>query len=279
MVETLLPAENNFVFHDVSMTNKTEPSHDQLLTKFLCEVLPPDLAALTQSHAGSSRVSFGLDPDTEAVNQLLLTDIERLERDFKNVQEESRPLRFHPGQYCCNNNGEGHWLDRDEWDWWTCCQVENKFTNRANRDLVGCKWRVSRPDLQSRLAELERQLSDTRAQLRCSVCGERHAGDQCSYKRCTFCLKLSYFRCRDCDADLDKYLEPARAAEARRMAPILAKQRADQEQARLKQEAKKKALKQEAAREARKLKRKHEPCGKFLAGLCRRGDHCSRSHS
>ena len=260
----------------------TEPSHDQIVWTLLCDYcpLPTTLLELVKRLAGSSKLKVEFVEEQERQNDLFVHRLAEVEAAWRNLNNHHHDLREHSGRYQSRNSGHAKWLDRDEWDWWTCCQVEIKRNNNyANCSSLGCKWKpdvTPQPWIQIELDRLQAESKSVKSQIVCSICicfkeypvDVHHSGRSCSATVCQCCLH--YFRLDSCQCAKyrDKWLEPSR-----RMKWEAA------EKARTIKAAAEKAVKQQKSREERKRKRKLEPCGKFHAGLCKRGDKCSRSHN
>lgn len=258
-----------------------ELTHDQLVEADLRQVLPVELAQIVKTLAGSCTFMHSFDEEAERRNDPLLLEIAKLDKLYTALDKSHRAQRYHPGQYQKRDSGHAKWLDRDEMDWFDCCQLEVKQNNNyANQDLIGCKWRgPEQPHLQTELDELQAKIATLTKRVVCSCCKGNHSGRGCSYRRCGFCLTpndgmYNKYDCSDCRTSRDRVLAPQRK---------LARQALEKElQIRNKelrtQEAVAKVKRQQANREQRKRQRRLEPCGKFHAGLCKRGDKCSRSH-
>lgn len=252
-----------------------EPCHDELVLGQLARVLPADIARIAHVLAGSCTVMLPFDEDAERRNDPFVKEIFQLTGLHRDFDLAHREKRFHPGQYHRKNSGHGDYLDRDEWDWYDCCgQDTGRNNNFANWNLIGCRWRgVPQPELQVQLDSLQSRIDALIKQVVCSSCSGGHSGRFCQYMRCGFCLNptsqmYGKYDCSRCGESRDRALAPQRA-----------RARKTREAEMRKREAADKAIRQQANRERRKKQRRLEPCGKFYAGLCKRGDKCSRSHA
>ena len=198
-------------------------THDELVARSLRAFLPGDIAGIAHALTGTCTVMWACDQEAERVNEPIVAKIAALQSEWTRLNQRHRSLRFHPGKYHHKDSGHAYYLDRKEWQWWDCCQVEIQTNNDfQNSDIIGCQWHgPAQPALEGELARLAERFRSMSTLIVCSICSGGHSGRTCRDRQCSFCLRPEYpmygrTTCSTCQKDLEQNKERSRGRWAKR---------------------------------------------------------------